>query len=57
MRYTVNQRINLVRGNWLKSDLVSILTDNAQIYPQNQINPGTPYGTYMSHVFFLHLLH
>ena len=21
------------------------------------INPGTPYGTYMSHVFFLHLLH
>ena len=20
-------------------------------------NPGTPYGTYMSHVFFLHLLH
>ena len=20
------------------------------------INPGTPYGTYMSHVFFLHLL-
>ena len=23
----------------------------------NQLNPGTPYGTYMSHVFFLHLLH
>ena len=21
------------------------------------LNPGTPYGTYMSHVFFLHLLH
>ena len=21
------------------------------------INPGTPYVTYMSHVFFLHLLH
>ena len=23
----------------------------------NNLNPGTPYGTYMSHVFFLHLLH
>ena len=23
----------------------------------DNINPGTPYGTYMSHVFFLHLLH
>ena len=22
-----------------------------------RFNPGTPYGTYMSHVFFLHLLH
>ena len=21
------------------------------------LNPGMPYGTYMSHVFFLHLLH
>ena len=24
---------------------------------RNDINPGTPYGIYMSHVFFLHLLH
>ena len=24
---------------------------------EHSLNPGTPYGTYMSHVFFLHLLH
>ena len=30
-------------------------TDNDILF--NPINPGTPYGTYMSHVFFLHLLH
>ena len=23
----------------------------------DHLNPGTPYGTYMSHVFFLQLLH
>ena len=27
------------------------------IFSQLSLNPGTPYGTYMSHVFFLHLLH
>ena len=32
--------------------MYSILNGIAPSY----LNPGTPYGTYMSHVFFLHLL-
>ena len=29
----------------------------SDMYTCHLLNPGTHYGTYMSHVFFLHLLH
>ena len=40
----------------LKENRKSLLTYNDEQLDAF-INPGTPYGTYMSHVFFLHLLH
>ena len=41
------------QGGILSPVLFNIYMDKLSI----ALNPGTPYGTYMSHVFFLHLLH
>ena len=38
-------------------DNETTLIEHSKYYNDVEFNPGTPYGTYMSHVFFLHWLH
>ena len=46
------------RSSTMQSEFIinTVPTTNPEVIA-NSFNPGTPYGTYMSHVFFLHLLH
>ena len=49
------------KSNFSKNKITEYIVNNKKMTDPvaiaNSFNPGTPYGTYMSHDFFLHLLH
>ena len=59
----INDKLQSNRRSKSQSEFIfgnRIIRDSDEIanhFNDYFINSGTPYGTYMSHVFFLHLLH